>query len=124
MSERPQNKHLKPAKPGEIRNPNGRPKGSRNKLAEQFLADFYTLWLDEGKGALDRMVKERPHEFVKVAASLIPSEANLKITDGRPIADLTTAELAQRTADALERIEELTAGTKRPKSANRSSKLH
>ena len=28
--ERPQNKHLKPIKPGETRNPNGRPKGKLN----------------------------------------------------------------------------------------------
>ena len=37
MLDRPQNKHLKPVKPGEVRNPTGRPKGSRNKLSDAFL---------------------------------------------------------------------------------------
>jgi hypothetical protein len=33
MSERPQNRHLIPAKPGEVRNPHGRQKGSRNRAS-------------------------------------------------------------------------------------------
>ena len=37
MTIRPQNRHLKPIQPGEVRNPAGRPKGSRNKLNETFL---------------------------------------------------------------------------------------
>jgi hypothetical protein len=33
MTTRSQNRHLKPAQPGEVRNPAGRPKGSKHKLS-------------------------------------------------------------------------------------------
>ena len=38
-------------KPGQSGNPTGRPKGSRNKLAETFLADVYAEWETGGKQA-------------------------------------------------------------------------
>jgi len=40
MSERPQNKHLKPCKPGETHNPNGRPKKQITKIAEITQRDY------------------------------------------------------------------------------------
>jgi hypothetical protein len=49
MLDRPQNNYLKTVKPGEIRNPAGRPKGSRNKLGEDFVADLYADWQLHGR---------------------------------------------------------------------------
>jgi len=71
-------------KPGNQRGP-GRPKGSKNKISEDFLKTFHEVWLEKGEAALLRMVEERPAEFVKVAASLIPKDFNvLQTTDERP----------------------------------------
>ena len=65
--------HLKPYafKPGQSGNPNGRPKGSRNKFSEEFLDDFREVWAEEGSNAIKTMAKDRPGDFVRVAAMLV-----------------------------------------------------
>lgn len=65
---------LKPFKPGQSGNPNGRPKGSRNKLGESFLSDVLDDWENHGRQAVEKMRKERPHEYVKMIASILPKE--------------------------------------------------
>jgi hypothetical protein len=59
-------------KKGQVGNPKGRPKGSKNKLGEDFLQDFTTVWNEGGIEALRLMLQERPVDFVKLAASLMP----------------------------------------------------
>src|SRR5262252_7648052 len=61
-------------KPGQSGNPTGRPKGSRNKLSEEFFRDFCDAWQAFGKPALEVMAMLYPVEFVRLAASLIPKE--------------------------------------------------
>ena len=39
-------------KAGQSGNPNGRPKGSRNKLSEEFLADMFADWQEHGPDAI------------------------------------------------------------------------
>ena len=52
----------------------GRPKGSRQKLADQFFHDLAEAWETSGKVALAEMLAERPHEFVKTVAGLQSKE--------------------------------------------------
>jgi hypothetical protein len=60
----------------------GRPRGARNKLANSVFQDILQFWNDptpdgkttKGKAALLAMWRERPHEFVKVVATLMPRE--------------------------------------------------
>ena len=59
-------------KPGQ--SPGGRPKGSRNKLSEEFFQDLYDVWQAFGKPALETMAMLYPAEFVRMVASLIPKE--------------------------------------------------
>jgi len=66
-------------KPGNQRG-SGRPKGSKNKISEDFLQSFHKIWLEKGEAALLRMVEERPAEFIKVAASLIPKDFHVQQT--------------------------------------------
>ena len=50
----------------------GRPKGSRNRLAERFLDDLHQRWEKSGADALARMAKDDPGAFVKVVATTLP----------------------------------------------------
>jgi Family of unknown function (DUF5681) len=67
-------------KPGQSGNPKGRPKGARNKLSEDFIADLHESWLAFGKAALMTVAWTHPVEFVRVVASLIPREFEATIT--------------------------------------------
>ena len=61
-------------KPGQSGNPTGRPKGSRNKLAEDFIADAYAQWQQRGSTALETMAKTEPAKFCQMMANLLPKE--------------------------------------------------
>ena len=65
---------LIPCKPGQSGNPKGGPKGSRNKLSEEFFRDLCDVWQAFGKPALETMAMLYPVEFVRLAASLISKE--------------------------------------------------
>ena len=50
----------------------GRPKGSRNKLAQDFIDACYDSWQKDGAAALDRMATESPAKYCALMANLIP----------------------------------------------------
>jgi hypothetical protein len=59
----------------------GRPKGSRNKLAQRVFDDILKHWnepaggdLCKGQAALELLYRERPGEYLKLTASLLPKE--------------------------------------------------
>jgi hypothetical protein len=66
-------------KPGQSGNPKGRPKGSRNKLSEDFFRDLCDAWQAFGKPALMTAAWTHPVEFVRLVASLIPRELEATI---------------------------------------------
>jgi hypothetical protein len=65
-------------KPGQSGNPAGRPKGSRNKLAENFLDDVYQLWQRHGSKAVETMATSEPGKFCQMVAGLLPKEMHIK----------------------------------------------
>jgi hypothetical protein len=70
-----------PWKPGESGNPAGRPKGSRNKLGEEFITEVYSEWCKHGAAALKKVRETRPNVYVKVVASLLPREIEARVSD-------------------------------------------
>ena len=56
---------------GNSGNPAGRPIGSRNKLSEAFLADFYADWKKHGVAAVREMRETDIVAYVKIAALLV-----------------------------------------------------
>jgi hypothetical protein len=68
---------LKPWQPGQSGNPKGRPKGSRNKLGEEFLEKLQADFHAHGTVAIETVRTERPHEYLKVIASILPKELNV-----------------------------------------------
>ena len=86
-------------KSGESGNPNGRPKGSRNKLGEDFIRALSEDFAQHGAAVIAAVRETRPHDYLKVVASLVPKQFQV---DTRPIEYLTDAELHEILAEARE----------------------
>ena len=61
-------------KPGQSGNPAGRPKGARSKLGEAFIDALLRDFTEHGVKAIKDMRDEKPSEYVKVVASILPKE--------------------------------------------------
>lgn len=89
---------------GQSGNPAGRPKGSKNAVSEDFLQSFHEAWLKHGDDALERMIAEKPSEFVRVAAQLVPRDYHIEQSNTEQprieIAIDPNSELATRLRDA------------------------
>ncbi len=74
----------------------GKPKGARTKLGEQFLSALQQDFEAHGVGAIARVRDERPQDYLKVIASLMPKDLNLNVNN---LDDATDEELVQRLRD-------------------------
>jgi hypothetical protein len=70
----------KPFEKGVSGNPAGRPKGSRNKLSEEFLSVLCADFEEHGAAAIVTMRKNDPGNYVKVVAGLVPKDMNVNMT--------------------------------------------
>lgn len=61
-------------KPGEVRNPSGRPKGTRNKLGEAFIKALHADFEEHGPKVIETVRIEKPDQYLKVVASILPKE--------------------------------------------------
>jgi hypothetical protein len=59
----------------------GRPKGSRNRLAQRVFDDIFQHWLEEagnglckGQAALELLWREEPGAYLRLTASVLPKE--------------------------------------------------
>src|SRR4051794_36398427 len=72
---RPRAVEMSKFQPGQSGNPRGRPKGSRHRLSEKFLANLSDLWDEEGEAALRLCLVEDPAAFCRIVASLLPKQS-------------------------------------------------
>jgi hypothetical protein len=83
--------NLRPFQPGQVGNPVGRPKGSRNKLGEAFLAALHDDFERDGVAAITATREQHPEQYVRVIASLLPKEFKIET-----VSDLTDEQLDAR----------------------------
>lgn len=91
--EKSKDTRFKPGNPG-----GGRPKGARNKLGEDFIKAMADDFSANGVEAIEKVRTDRPHEYLKVIASLLPKELNVKVSD---LDELTDEQLDRRIATLL-----------------------
>jgi hypothetical protein len=102
--------NLKPFQPG---NP-GRPKGSRNRLSEDFIAAMCADFEAHGVEAIETVRTERPQDYIKVIASILPKELHVKDAS---LDDMSDGELIE----LLAAVRSITASD-RPKKAGSRGK--
>lgn len=81
----------------------GRPKGSRNKLGEAFVSALHDDFLLHGVETIARVREDKPDQYMKVVASLLPKEFKIET-----VSELTDEQLDSRIrglADVLHRLE-------------------
>lgn len=105
-------KQMPKGKPFEAGNP-GRPKGSRNKLGEDFIQALAEDFKTGGVAAIKAMREEKPNEYVKVVASLLPKHVEVK--------DVTLDELER---DELASLLDAVRAARIVREADRETPLH
>lgn len=88
-------------KPGQSGNPAGRPKGSRNKLGEAFIHDLHEDWKQHGPAVIQTVRAEKPDAYLKVIASILPKQVEIKEGAFDGIGDEELAALIAAARNAL-----------------------
>ena len=98
--QRKQEQNIEPHcwKPGQSGNPAGRPKGSRHKLSEDFIRAMAEDFENHGKDAIVKMREDRPGDYIRVIASLMPKDLNLNVNEYEHWTD-------EQLADRLEQLD-------------------
>jgi hypothetical protein len=65
--------------PGQSGNPAGRPRGARNKLADNFIEDLHSVWETHGLAALVACAENEPAQFIRAVVALMPRDVNLNV---------------------------------------------
>ena len=91
-------------KPG---NP-GRPKGSRNKLGEDFIAALAEDFTKHGAVTIEQVRRERPDVYLRVIGALLPKDLNLTVRPG--LDELSDEQLLRRLRTVTEIARPLLAG--------------
>lgn len=65
----------------------GRPKGSRNKLGEDFIAALAEDFAQHGKPAIEKVRCEKPDQYLKVIAQVVPKEVHYKMDEVDELSD-------------------------------------
>jgi hypothetical protein len=92
---------------GLVGNPAGRPKGARSKFSEEFLQAFAKDFQQHGEAVIQKVRKDRPSDYLKIAASFVPRQMEVEtsaLTDEERLAErerLIAEYEAQRGLEAI-----------------------
>ncbi len=102
-------------KPGQSGNPTGRPKGSRSKLAEDFVSALYDDFQLHGVNAIQQVREDKPEVYIQTIAKLLPRDVKVEVKELTRIAHVIidannnkelqasqTIEIAPATTQAIE----------------------
>ena len=93
-------------KPGTSGNPAGRPRGSRNKLSDDFVAALYDDFRDHGSAAIAACRAEKPDVYVRIIAGILPKDVHFKV---QSLDELTDDQLLRKLAVLTEMAKPLLA---------------
>jgi hypothetical protein len=88
---------------GYVRGDSKTAKTSRLRLSTKFLNDLEAHYNEIGHTAIKMVFQERPAEYLKFIANLLPKEIDLTVDN--QLADITDAELEELVAQVRERRE-------------------
>lgn len=88
-------------KPGQSGNPAGRPKGARSKLGEAFIEAMHEDFQQHGVAAIQAVRADKPDQYLKVIASILPKELNVNVKDTDGMTDDELIARVRRLDDAI-----------------------
>jgi hypothetical protein len=91
-----------PFAPGNCANPKGRPKGSRNKLDEVFIAALYEAFEEGGAQAVKVVMNADPVAFLNVVAKILPKHVHQQVQV--TVSEMSDDELANIAAGSRARV--------------------
>ena len=76
--------NLKPWRPGQSGNLNGRPVGSRSAFSAGFTRDLAEVWAEKGKASMLYTAEKQPAVFLATCARLLPNDVRVTVEQSRP----------------------------------------
>ena len=67
-------------KPGQSGNPRGRAKGSRNRLAGEFIERLADDFSKHGEAAIQKVRQEKPEIYLRVIGAILPRELDVALS--------------------------------------------
>ena len=80
----------------------GRPRGSRNKLNDDFIAAIYEDWTNHGPAVLARVRKTNPTAYLRIVAALCP--VRLDVETHQQLGEKTEEELLEDIVRDLDKL--------------------
>lgn len=88
----------------------GRPKGSRNKLGEDFLSKLQADFHEHGQKVIETVRSEKPDVYLKVVASILPQQVEVRVDPLEEMSDADLDRYIKQLAGAVARYEQLETG--------------
>ena len=76
--------NLKPWRPGQSGNLNGRPVGSRSAFSAGFTRDLAEVWAEKGKASMLYTAEKQPAVFFATRARLLPNDVRVTVEQSLP----------------------------------------